>query len=303
MSYARLRFALLAFLTALVLTLGLGAATAGAAEAGTVTASAPAAAPPAGKPAFQLPFACGTKWRLDTWGHNPALDIVKEGNPGSDGLPVYASAPGTVSAAYWNNGSGNTLQISHGNGWFTAYYHLQEAPTAYVQVGSQVTGATQIGRVGKSGGANDWAHLHYEQRYLASGTFTDETHRRPVHFGGIEYSGAERTWASVTSGNCAQPQTTPYQPWNCPNGSVCFFSETGGRGTVCKTDRNVPASTCGLRKSFFDNGHPQAGADHAYVSFTEGGTSCLHHGWADGRGDFAAGGRTIKSVTWGGECA
>ncbi|WP_338494349.1 peptidoglycan DD-metalloendopeptidase family protein [Streptomyces sp. SJL17-4] len=303
------RAALLAFLTALALVLGLGATTAGAAAAGARSAGATssgtttAAAPPAGKPAFQLPFACGTKWQLDTWGHNPALDIVKEGNPGSDGLPVYASAPGTVTAAYWDGGSGNTLQISHGNGWFTAYYHLQEAPDAYVKVGRQVTGATQIGRVGKSGAAGNWAHLHYEQRYLASGTYTDESHRKPVHFGGVEYSGAGRQWASVTSGNCAQPQTAPYEPWNCPNGFVCFYAQPGGKGAVCKTDGNVSASPCGLRGSYFNNGNPEPGADHAYVALEEGGTPlCLHHGWWEGRGDFASGGRTIKSVTWGGEC-
>ncbi|MFF3840330.1 peptidoglycan DD-metalloendopeptidase family protein [Streptomyces sp. NPDC001930] len=302
-SSAPLRAALLAFLTALALTLGTGATTAGATPAGATTAGAtPAAAPPAGKPAFQLPFACGTKWRLDTWAHTPALDVVKEGNPGSDGLPVYASAPGTVSAAYWDDGSGNTLQISHGNGWFTAYYHLQEAPDAYVKVGRQVTGATQIGRVGKSGAADKWAHLHYEQRHRASGTDTDESHRRPVHFDGVEYSGAESTWASVTSANCAQPQTAPYQPWNCPNGSVCFYAQPGGKGAVCRTDSDVPASPCGLRGSFFNNGHPQEGTDHAYVVFKEGGSACLHHGWGEGRGDFASGGRTVKSVTWGGEC-
>ncbi|MEU8530695.1 peptidoglycan DD-metalloendopeptidase family protein [Streptomyces sp. NPDC048629] len=289
MSLAQFRTALLAFLAAVALTLGVGVAGADRAEA---------AAPPTGKPNFQLPFACGTKWQLNTWGHNPALDIVKEGNPGSDGLPVYASAPGTVSAVYTDSGSGNTIQIKHANGWFTAYYHLKDAPTAYVSKGQAVTGATQIGRVGTSG-ASEWAHLHYEQRYLASGDFTDESHRKPVHFNGVEYSGAGAQWLSVTSqNNCSGSP----QPWQCPAGFVCFYSGADGTGTVCKTDVNTPTSPCGLRKSYFNNGSPQPGYDHVGVTYKEGGGACLHYGWAEGRGNFPSGGRTIGSVTWRGEC-
>ncbi|MER7519980.1 M23 family metallopeptidase [Streptomyces sp. NPDC126499] len=283
---------------ALALLLALAAVAAGVLlTAGTGTARA--AAPPPGKPAFQLPFACGTTWQLDTWGHDPALDIVAEGNPGSAGRPVYASAPGTVSAAYWNNGSGNTLQINHGNGWFTAYYHLQEAPDAFVRVGQAVTGATRIGSVGTTG-ASTWAHLHYEQRHRASGDFTDESHRVPVHFDGVEYSGPHAEWPSVTSRNCSAPQPAPWA--GCPAGHVCFYSGTGGTGTVCTTATDAPSGTCGLRRSFFNNGNPQPGYDHVYVGFAEGGSQCLHYGWAEGRGDFPPGGRTIASVRWGGEC-
>lgn len=286
--FAPPRAALATFLALMAVLVGLG----------TAASTARAAAPPPGKPNFQLPFACGTTWQLDTWGHDPAIDIVAEGNPGSDGRPVYASAPGTVSATYWDPGSGNTIQISHGNGWFTAYYHLQEAPDAFVSTGRQVTGATRIGSVGKTGAkSGNWAHLHYEQRYRASGDFTYEPDRVPVHFDGVEYSGAEAEWPSVTSNNCS---TT--QPWTCPAGYVCFYSGPDGTGTVCKTDVDVPSSTCGLRTSFFNNGNPQPGYDHAYVTFAEGGSQCLHHGWAEGRGNFPSGGRTITSVTWGGEC-
>src|SRR5690348_8206329 len=98
------------------------AATEGGAGGGVEALAATAVA----KPAFQMPFPCGTTWEMHTWAHNPALDITVEGNTGSDGLPVQASAAGTVSATYWDNGSGNTIQISHGNGWFTAYYHLKD---------------------------------------------------------------------------------------------------------------------------------------------------------------------------------
>ncbi|MFE5488018.1 peptidoglycan DD-metalloendopeptidase family protein [Streptomyces sp. NPDC056527] len=288
MSCSKPRAALVALLTGFALLLGVGA----------LTTTARAAAPPAGKPNFQLPFACGTKWQLNTWGHNPALDIVTDGNTGSDGRAVYASAAGTVSATYRDDGSGNTIQINHGNGWFTAYYHLQEAPDTFVRVGDKVTGARQIGRVGKSGAAGGWAHLHYEQRYLASGTFTDERHRKPVHFDGVEYSGENRQWTGVGSKNCATPQ----QPWSCPSGHVCFYSGPDGTGTVCTTEVDTPSSACGLRRSYFNNGTEQPGYDHVYVGFKEGGTRCLHRGWAEGHGNFPAGGLTIASVRWGGEC-
>lgn len=220
----------------------------------------------AAKPLFQLPFPCGTNWQLNTWGHNPALDIVVERNTGSDGLPVLPSAAGTVSATYWTDGSGNTIQISHGNGWFTAYYHLKDDPATYVKKGDAVQPSTQIGRIGTSG-ASDWSHLHYEQRYLASGDFTDESHRVPAHFDGVEYAGAAKEWPSVTSRNCTG---TPPPAWrDCPPGYVCFYSGADGTGTVCRSAGDEPRSTCGQRASFFNNGTPQPGYDHVQVYFRE----------------------------------
>ncbi|MFD6974189.1 peptidoglycan DD-metalloendopeptidase family protein [Streptomyces sp. NPDC059979] len=271
--------------------------------AGLVLAGAPASAAAQGataaaKPQFQLPFPCGTTWEMHTWGHNPALDIVVEGNTGSDGLPVLASAAGVVSATYWNNGSGNTIQISHGNGWFSAYYHLKDDPAAYVKKGDAVQPSTRIGRIGTSG-ASDWSHLHYEQRYLASGDFTDESHRVPVHFDGVEYTGPARDWPSVTSRNCSG---TPAAWQDCPSGSVCFYSGADGTGTVCRSAADEPNSTCGLRRSFFNNGTQQPGYDHVQVYFKEGGSACLHFGWDEGRGNLPAGGRTIDRFQWRGEC-
>lgn len=277
--------------------LALGATTASAAG----EAQDSQAAQPLAKPAFQMPFPCQTQWRLDTYdaGHDPALDIVVKGNTGSDGLPVQASAEGTVSATYVDEGSGNTIQIKHAGGWFTAYYHLKDAPDTYVKKGDKVLASTRIGRIGASGDGADWAHLHYEQRYLASGDFTDERHRKPVHFNGVEYTGVGNTWPSVTSANCSDSGA-----WkDCPAGSVCFYSGTDGTGSVCRTDEDDPNSACGLRKSFFNNGNVQEGYDHVQVTFKEGGSTCLHRGWDEGRGNFASGGRTIDSVRWRGECA
>ncbi|MFJ6381248.1 peptidoglycan DD-metalloendopeptidase family protein [Kitasatospora sp. NPDC092039] len=264
------------------------------------TGAGTAAAQPA-PPLFQMPFPCGTTWELDTYGeeHSPALDIVVEHNTGSDALPVLASAAGTVAATYWDDGSGNTVQISHGNGWFTAYYHLMDDPAAFVKKGDPVLPSTRIGRIGSTGGT-DWAHLHYEQRYAATGDFTYEKDRVPVRFDGVEYSGLNRHWPSVTSRNCTGGPAPAWQ--DCPTGQVCFYSGPDGTGTVCRSAVDDPASTCGLRRSYFNNGTEQPGYDHVQVSFREGGGQCLHFGWAEGRGNFPDGGRTVDAFRWRGEC-
>ncbi|WP_073934240.1 peptidoglycan DD-metalloendopeptidase family protein [Streptomyces sp. CB02400] len=290
----RLRAVLLAGVAVLGLASGTVSATADEDPAGATDTAVAAAGP-----SFQMPFPCGTQWQLNTYGsdHDPALDIVVRNNTGSDGKPVLASAAGTVSATYWDNGSGNTIQISHGDGWFTAYYHLKDAPTTYVREGQTVRPSTQIGRIGTTG-ASGWAHLHYEQRYLASGGFTDERHRVPVHFDGVQYTGTNEEWPSVTSRNCSG--TPSWQ--NCPAGYVCFYSGADGTGSVCRSAADEPNSTCGFRRSFYNNGNPQPGYDHVQVYFKEGGSKCLHHGWDEGRGNLPDGGRTIDRFHWRGEC-
>ncbi|UUU31399.1 M23 family metallopeptidase [Streptomyces sp. CA-210063] len=188
--------------TALALTLGAGL------SAGTSYAGQPSGAESAGvaaaaaKPKFQMPLKCNTKWQLNTWGHNPAIDIVVNGNPGSDGRPVYTGYKGTVVKAYYDKGAGNMIIINHGGGWYTAYYHLQDKPTKYVKVGQKVGAKTQIGRIGSTGSnGGSWAHLHYEQRYKKSG-IPGQKDRKPVHFNGKSYTGNNKQWKGVVSKNC-----------------------------------------------------------------------------------------------------
>ncbi|MFF2845019.1 M23 family metallopeptidase [Streptomyces sp. NPDC058001] len=156
------------------------------------------------KPKFQMPFACGTNWQLNTYGgrHNPALDIVVKGNTGSDGKKLKASAKGTVAKAFSDRGAGNVVIIKHSGGWYTAYYHLKDKAGVYVKAGTKVKPSTTIGRIGKTGAnSGGWAHLHYEQRYRASGIPT-ESHRKAVDFNGKRYTGVNRQWSSVKSANC-----------------------------------------------------------------------------------------------------
>ncbi|KOU29054.1 peptidase inhibitor family I36 protein, partial [Streptomyces sp. WM6368] len=89
---------------------------------------------------------------------------------------------------------------------------------------------------------------------------------------------------------------------DCPAGNVCFYSGPDGTGTVCRSAGDEPRSTCGLRRSFFNNGTTQPGFDHVQVYFKEGGSACLHRGWDEGRGNLPAGGRTIDRFHWRGEC-
>src|SRR3569833_1909145 len=80
----------------------------------------------AAAPDLQLPFPCSQKWRLDTWGHAPALDMVKEPNQqGTEGATIVAPGAGTVNQSFYHNQAGNVIQINHGNGYYTTYLHLQ----------------------------------------------------------------------------------------------------------------------------------------------------------------------------------
>jgi hypothetical protein len=164
------------------------------------------AGPVAAAPAFQLPFTCGQSWRLDTWGHNPALDMVREPNQaGTEGAAVLAPAAGTVNQSFYHSNAGNVIQINHGSRHFTTYLHLQSRA---VSVGARVTQGQLIGRVGRTGPtSNDHPHLHYEQGYDANGNGSVTwgsagAERVAASFNGVSYTGSSRTWRNVTSRNC-----------------------------------------------------------------------------------------------------
>ncbi|GHE36568.1 hypothetical protein GCM10017673_44030 [Streptosporangium violaceochromogenes] len=158
-------------------------------------------------PNLQLPFPCGQQWRLDTWGHAPALDMVKEPNQqGTEGATLTAPAPGTVNKSYVHPNAGNVIQINHGGGYFTTYLHLQSRA---VNVGARVAQGAVIGRVGRTGRtSNNHPHLHFELGYDANGDgeaswgFEGAERIKPA-FNGVTYGGANgQTYRNVTSRNC-----------------------------------------------------------------------------------------------------
>lgn len=81
----------------------------------------------------------------------------------SCGMPIYASAPGTVivSKGYgWNGGYGNYIVITHANGTQTLYAHNS---TNWVTSGQYVEQSQAIGAVGSTGRSTG-CHVHFEVR-------------------------------------------------------------------------------------------------------------------------------------------
>ena len=81
------------------------------------------------------------------------------------GTPIYASAGGTVTKAGYNragagNGYGNSIIISHGNGYTTLYAHCL---SLVVHAGQSVKQGQLIGYVGSTGRSSG-NHCHFEIR-------------------------------------------------------------------------------------------------------------------------------------------
>ena len=76
------------------------------------------------------------------------------------GTPVYATGNGTVTAAQWNSGYGNMIEIDHGYGYTTRYAHLSRID---VNPGQSVTRGDLIGASGNTGKSTG-PHVHYEVR-------------------------------------------------------------------------------------------------------------------------------------------
>ena len=79
------------------------------------------------------------------------------------GLPVYASAEGTVILARvsgWNGGYGKYLVITHSNGTQTLYAHLSDI---FVGLGARVERGQYIANIGSTGNSTG-CHVHFEIR-------------------------------------------------------------------------------------------------------------------------------------------
>jgi len=79
---------------------------------------------------------------------------------GKRGARILATASGKVTRAFKNGGYGNYVEIDHGNGYITAYGHMQNY---LVKKGEYVDQGQVIGQVGSSGRSTG-PHLHYEIR-------------------------------------------------------------------------------------------------------------------------------------------
>jgi murein DD-endopeptidase MepM/ murein hydrolase activator NlpD len=106
--------------------------------------------------AASWPVATRNSWISQGWHtYHRADDIAA-----ARGTPIVPIKSGTVVFAGWkSNCGGRQVWVSHGNGLYTAYYHLSSIA---VSRGKYVTAqATRLGRVGESGCATG-PHVHVE---------------------------------------------------------------------------------------------------------------------------------------------
>ena len=170
----------------------------------TVAVSAAQSPEAVAAPNFQVPFRCNTTVTAATFsGHSPAnaVDFQKSG---ITGMPVLASAGGTVSRVdnEGNDSYGRWIEIDHGGGFRTRYAHLSSQG---VSVGQHVALGQQIGKAGATGGVSG-PHLHYEQ--IVNGSV-----RKVVLDGrAVPYFGH----TAFTSHNKCGGSSNPYSP-----GEVC----------------------------------------------------------------------------------
>lgn len=92
---------------------------------------------------------------------HPAIDIA-----GAVGNAVFAADSGVVVYAGWSEyGYGYLIVLDHGNGWQSAYAHLNAVA---VTCGQSVYKGTRIGAVGNTGNSTG-SHLHFELRHSSYG--------------------------------------------------------------------------------------------------------------------------------------
>ncbi len=72
--------------------------------------------------------------------------------------PIYATRPGVVVTAGWDNSAGNWVVIDHGDGFRSVYMHMCKRP--YVRVGDFVEAGAELGCVGTTG-TSTGNHLHF----------------------------------------------------------------------------------------------------------------------------------------------
>ncbi len=104
-------------------------------------------------------FTSGFGWRKNPlgqrWRFHSGIDIAHK-----RGTPIFASAPGVVIRAFYNEGYGRMVEIDHGFGITTVYAHCT---LLRVREGQRVEAGDLIGTMGSTGRVTG-PHLHFEVR-------------------------------------------------------------------------------------------------------------------------------------------
>lgn len=137
------------------------------------------------KPGFKVshfPVPSASVEFTDTWGARRSGGRRHRGTDilGERGTPIVAIADGVVSFMGKQRLSGYTVKIDHGDGWSTAYLHLNNddpgtdngeggertAFAPWIHEGVRVTAGEVIGYLGDSGNAERTTpHLHFEIKH------------------------------------------------------------------------------------------------------------------------------------------
>ncbi len=103
---------------------------------------------------------------LSGYDYSPSTNHFGIDIDGDLGEAMWASDSGVVVYAGWNNfGYGNMVVIDHGNGWQTAYAHMQ---VIGVGCGQSVFQGTPIGTIGSTGKSSG-PHIHFEMLHDSYG--------------------------------------------------------------------------------------------------------------------------------------
>ena len=138
----------------------------------TLGAVTPIYASGSGQPTFALPWSQGQVWRLTGGPHSnvgygkPWSSLDFAGPVAGHSYPVRAAAAGTVVRP-----CANWVQIKHGNGWETSYYHLTHIA---VNAGQTVQRGQLLGYTSTHagcGGSATGPHVHFSIKH--NGRYVD----------------------------------------------------------------------------------------------------------------------------------
>lgn len=239
-------------------------------------------------PTFQVPFTCGTTVTAATFsGHNPAnsVDFQKSG---ITGMPVLASAAGTVSRVD-NEGAdsyGRWIEINHGGGYRTRYAHLS---AQQVSVGQKVAQGKQIGKAGATGGVSG-PHLHYEQILNGAARKVVLNGRAVPYFAHTSFT---------SRNNCGGGSGNPYTAKEvCGSGYAVIDSHAlGNAGKVYLLYNSGSKRNCVVTLKSTSLGKASATSAHLQV---QGGTKATDSGKFAYYAGPVSRAAAAKCVRWGG---